>query len=171
MKRYEEEVLVFGSPTIMVTVITELAILHIFNLVGESKKKKKSWFGVHKIRPIDVADYSLLATCHDQYTSVPSTLHLQWLGLYIILSFVQICCFSFTNLFDTYNLVAMHLMYDYSNIGITTSLQHNKGINNVFLDLEFITLDQLILHVILSLLLVMINIPMYHPQFCSNLSF
>ena len=42
LKRYEEEVLVFGSPTIMVTVITELAILHIFNLVGESKKKKKS---------------------------------------------------------------------------------------------------------------------------------
>ena len=77
LKRYEEEVLVFGSPTIMVTVITELAILHIFNLVGESKKKKN-------------------------------------------------------------------------------------------LDLEFIKLDQLILQIILCLLLVMINIPMYQALFICN---
>uniref|UniRef100_A0A7N2R8K6 Cellulose synthase-like protein E1 n=1 Tax=Quercus lobata TaxID=97700 RepID=A0A7N2R8K6_QUELO len=76
LKRYEEEVIEFGSSTIMVTIIAVLALLHIFCLIG--------------------------------------------------------------------------------------------GIKKIFLDLEFIKLDQLILHVILSLLLVMINIPVYQALFIRN---
>ncbi|KAF3973686.1 hypothetical protein CMV_002921 [Castanea mollissima] len=76
LKRYEEEVIEFGSSTIMVTIIAVLALLHIFSLIG--------------------------------------------------------------------------------------------GINKIFLDLEFIKLDQLILQVVLSLLLVMINIPVYQALFIRN---
>ena len=76
LKRYEEEVIEFGSSTIMVTIIAALALLHIFCLIG--------------------------------------------------------------------------------------------GIKKIFLDLEFIKLDQLILQVILSLLLVMINIPVYQALFICN---
>ncbi|KAK4575698.1 hypothetical protein RGQ29_026600 [Quercus rubra] len=76
LKRYEEEVIEFGSSTIMVTIIAALALLHIFCLIG--------------------------------------------------------------------------------------------GIKKIFLDLEFIKLDQLILQVILSLLLVMINIPVYQALFIRN---
>nr|POF22859.1 cellulose synthase-like protein e6 [Quercus suber] len=76
LKRYEEEVIEFGSSTIMVTIIAVLALLHIFSLIG--------------------------------------------------------------------------------------------GIKKIFLDLVFIKLDQLILQVILSLLLVMINIPVYQALFIRN---
>ena len=76
LKRYEEEVIEFGSSTIMVTIIPALALLHILSLIG--------------------------------------------------------------------------------------------GIKKIFLDLEFIKLDQLILQVILSLLLVMINIPGYQALFIRN---
>ena len=76
LKRYEEEVIEFGSSTIMVTIIPTLALLHILSLI--------------------------------------------------------------------------------------------EGIKKIFLDLEFIKLDQLILQVILSLLLVMINIPVYQALFIRN---
>ena len=38
LKRYRQEVIEFGSPTIMLTIIATLALLNLFSLIGQIRK-------------------------------------------------------------------------------------------------------------------------------------